>query len=680
MQTGTDDVAERYSFGPFEVRTATREVLRDGQPIKATPLVFDLLVLLLARRQRVVRHAELLRMLWPRRVVSRGALTQTMLSLRKALGGDEDADRWILSVRGVGYRFVGPVSATDRPDAVSAGGEHLAPIIARPSSEADVAAHRVDVLRRGAWERWARVDTEGLKHVIEALRDRQTCGLDPRARVLALAYGSTLRSGENDMVGAWQMQEEAMRLAEPLASPEVRCDLLRVRASFLIRFAIPGEAVPPLSEAFRVAEGMVDPTDAADIASMLVASFGRTGDAASCEEWTDRALGLLRQSVAPWFRARCLAMLAGTWVHLGELAMEEKDASRARAGWGRSLQLLDEADAADGPPEAMGTAAVLLPINRAWAEGYADPARRPASIAAFRHVLDTQTDTVIRLSALLGVATFLRDEGALDDARAACDEALALGDSTRIMRGRAGLLDVAADVATRQGRHGDAVRHLRALIDWREATARADALRNAKVAAMRLKTDRAMAAARAADELARRAQADRDDLRRQQRLAQIEGQVAAMGGPMTMAQFGAWLGMALARAAETGQPPALLLLCRPGMGRGASPAPGHEGSDTSELLASLRAVARATDRWAAIDEGLVLLALDGVTPDLQQAIAARLRQAVDSRLGGSAVAGTPPGVQVRSLDLQGVDDVDTVWRRARDAAGCLRGAAQAVTR
>jgi hypothetical protein len=90
----------------------------DGQTVQLKPKTFDLLVLLVSGRGRVLTKTELIRSLWADTFVEEGNLSFQISTLRKALG-DEGA-QWIETVPKHGYRFALDVQevehrAPDRP-------------------------------------------------------------------------------------------------------------------------------------------------------------------------------------------------------------------------------------------------------------------------------------------------------------------------------------------------------------------------------------------------------------------------------------------------------------------------------------------------------------------------------------------------------------------------------------
>jgi DNA-binding winged helix-turn-helix (wHTH) protein len=72
------------------------------------PRYFDLLLFLVANRERAVHRREIFDAVWSDVVVSDGALTQAVRSLRRALGDDPREPRFIRTVSRHGYQFVCP--------------------------------------------------------------------------------------------------------------------------------------------------------------------------------------------------------------------------------------------------------------------------------------------------------------------------------------------------------------------------------------------------------------------------------------------------------------------------------------------------------------------------------------------------------------------------------------------
>jgi len=104
------DTSLVYRFQGYRLDTA-RWQLSDpgGEPVALAPAPLRVLLLLVEQRERVVSKDELLEVLRHGMVISEAALTRAIGELRRALGGGENATRWVQSVRGRGYRFAAPL-------------------------------------------------------------------------------------------------------------------------------------------------------------------------------------------------------------------------------------------------------------------------------------------------------------------------------------------------------------------------------------------------------------------------------------------------------------------------------------------------------------------------------------------------------------------------------------------
>jgi DNA-binding winged helix-turn-helix (wHTH) protein/TolB-like protein/Tfp pilus assembly protein PilF len=99
-----------YTFGPFQLDSAKRQLLREGVTVPLTPKVFDLLLYLVENSHRVVEKEELIERIWPDSFVEERNIAQNIFTLRKSLG-ETGSERYVETVPRRGYRFV----ATVRP-------------------------------------------------------------------------------------------------------------------------------------------------------------------------------------------------------------------------------------------------------------------------------------------------------------------------------------------------------------------------------------------------------------------------------------------------------------------------------------------------------------------------------------------------------------------------------------
>ena len=102
---------ERESSAALEVGDVrmdldTRSVTRGDEPVELTVKEFDLLRLLLENAGRLVRRGEIVSEVWdPNWFGSTKTVDVHVSSLRKKLGDDPGAPRYVHTVRGVGFRF-----------------------------------------------------------------------------------------------------------------------------------------------------------------------------------------------------------------------------------------------------------------------------------------------------------------------------------------------------------------------------------------------------------------------------------------------------------------------------------------------------------------------------------------------------------------------------------------------
>lgn len=98
-----------YRFGEFTLDQDTRQLLAEGGEVHLSPKAFDLLALLVANRGRAVSKAELQQRLWPSTFVEETNLATLAAEIRRALGDSAAHPRFVRTIYGFGYRFVGDV-------------------------------------------------------------------------------------------------------------------------------------------------------------------------------------------------------------------------------------------------------------------------------------------------------------------------------------------------------------------------------------------------------------------------------------------------------------------------------------------------------------------------------------------------------------------------------------------
>jgi len=100
--------AESCRFGAVEVDFAKYEATKNGAPVLLTSLEFALLRFLIRNRGRVVHRDEVLDAVWGKDVyVDARTVDKHISLLRKKFEDDPQDPKYILGVRGVGYKFAG---------------------------------------------------------------------------------------------------------------------------------------------------------------------------------------------------------------------------------------------------------------------------------------------------------------------------------------------------------------------------------------------------------------------------------------------------------------------------------------------------------------------------------------------------------------------------------------------
>ncbi|WCL53299.1 tetratricopeptide repeat protein [Gimibacter soli] len=125
-----------YAFDTIEIDVEKHELRRDGALVPVEPQVLSLLVLLVRERERVVSKDELIEVVWEGRFVSDSAVSSRIKSARQAIGDDGQAQRFIKTVHGTGFRFIAPVTVSEAEmaaltDAPTAGKVVAGPIPSR---------------------------------------------------------------------------------------------------------------------------------------------------------------------------------------------------------------------------------------------------------------------------------------------------------------------------------------------------------------------------------------------------------------------------------------------------------------------------------------------------------------------------------------------------------------------
>jgi DNA-binding winged helix-turn-helix (wHTH) protein len=110
----SEQMTRSYRFGSFFVDAEKSVLLRDGEVVPLTPRTFEILLVLIRNRGRVLEKDEQLKEVWADTFVEENNLARNISVLRKALGEGPNEHKYIVTVPGRGYRFVASVTEVNQ--------------------------------------------------------------------------------------------------------------------------------------------------------------------------------------------------------------------------------------------------------------------------------------------------------------------------------------------------------------------------------------------------------------------------------------------------------------------------------------------------------------------------------------------------------------------------------------
>ena len=154
MPAGATDLTVRncnlggltYLCGAVRVEPGNRRLTRRGVEIALEPKAFATLLELLARPGELVTRDQLLDAVWGHRYVTPATLNRVVTLLRRAFEDDAAHPRFIDTVHGAGYRYIGPLEQQERATDLRARFEP--PAGARLPSKLDALIGREEELTR----------------------------------------------------------------------------------------------------------------------------------------------------------------------------------------------------------------------------------------------------------------------------------------------------------------------------------------------------------------------------------------------------------------------------------------------------------------------------------------------------------------------------------------------------
>src|SRR5688572_9892010 len=107
--TARSSAQRAYRVDDLIIDVGRQRVTRGDADIPLSGLSFELLLALVREAPNLVSYDRLMELVWPGLVVSPETLTQRVKLVRDALGDDSHAPRYILGMRGRGYRMLATV-------------------------------------------------------------------------------------------------------------------------------------------------------------------------------------------------------------------------------------------------------------------------------------------------------------------------------------------------------------------------------------------------------------------------------------------------------------------------------------------------------------------------------------------------------------------------------------------
>ncbi|MCI0340155.1 MAG: response regulator transcription factor [Planctomycetales bacterium] len=105
-----------YAFADVEVDVRGRALRRKAREVAVSPREFDLLVFLLRNRGRALAREEILNKVWGHDYYGTARTIDNFVTkLRQKIEKDPDDPRYLLTVRGHGYKFAEPTASERRP-------------------------------------------------------------------------------------------------------------------------------------------------------------------------------------------------------------------------------------------------------------------------------------------------------------------------------------------------------------------------------------------------------------------------------------------------------------------------------------------------------------------------------------------------------------------------------------
>jgi Tol biopolymer transport system component/DNA-binding winged helix-turn-helix (wHTH) protein len=136
---------KKYSLGDYQLDVANHLLSRNGTAIPLSRKLFQILLCLVEEHQRLIKREEFLSRFWDGHDVYEENLTKCISEIRKALDDQQKPHKYIETVAGVGYRYIGPVVETAEFDGAVTEGQSTPslPVVFEERPESAPAKRRI---------------------------------------------------------------------------------------------------------------------------------------------------------------------------------------------------------------------------------------------------------------------------------------------------------------------------------------------------------------------------------------------------------------------------------------------------------------------------------------------------------------------------------------------------------
>ena len=119
MNDWTPQKRRAFFFGRFTLFPDRQMLMNGHDEVRIGGRAMDLLTALVERAGQPVSKRDLVALVWPNITVSESNLKVNIAALRRVIGDDSNATKYIATIAGGGYQFVAPVRSADGLDATS---------------------------------------------------------------------------------------------------------------------------------------------------------------------------------------------------------------------------------------------------------------------------------------------------------------------------------------------------------------------------------------------------------------------------------------------------------------------------------------------------------------------------------------------------------------------------------